>query len=162
VADPGEGGDGGAPRELIAAKIRENLNGGTTEGAQVTDEQAECVADGAIEALGVDRALELSEAEQGDLSAEEAERLLPVAKRCVNFAELLAEQILSESEGRISESSADCVADKLDGSPVMDATLTAALREAEADPAQDEQLSALVLEAVSGCLSPEDLQKLGN
>lgn len=162
VVDPGESGDVDEVRSRVADDFRAEINSGLgTSGAEVTDDQADCAAEGIIDALGVRRASELNETDEIRLSTGEAEKVVPVVRRCFNFAELLAEGIVQGAEGKISDNAAGCLAGELENTSLVDDALTAAMTGTEIDPTANEQSSKALLDAMSSCLSSEDLQKLG-
>lgn len=138
-----DAGVGGDTRQRI---IDDMLAGDDPEGP--TPEQAECMADGILEALGEDRANELLEL--GD-DAEIEEVLTPAEQTafaelgvgCVDARELLTEQLVDSD---MSEEQAACVVDAI-GDEQLEEMMQAEIAGGTAD-------QAAIADAVATCMTP--------
>jgi hypothetical protein len=141
------GGDddagGGDTRQRI---IDEMMAGDEADGP--TAEQAACMADGIIDALGDDRANELlavdDDAEIEDvLTPEEQETFARLGVGCVDARELMTEQMVGSG---MSAEQAECVVDAI-GDEQLEAMM-----EAEASGGSADQ--GAIAEAVATCVTP--------
>jgi hypothetical protein len=141
------GGDddagGGDTRQRI---IDEMMAGEDAEGP--TAEQAECMADGIIDALGEDRANELLEVE-GDaeiedvLTPDEQATFAQLGVGCVDARAMMTEQMVASG---MSEEEAECVVDAI-GDEQLEEMMEAEIAGGTADP-------AAIADAVTTCMTP--------
>jgi hypothetical protein len=159
VADPGETGD--ADREQVVEDLKAEVDaglGGT--GAEVTDEQAACAAEGIVDALGVERVAELEQTEDRlALTQDEADRVVPVVRRCVDFNKVVAEQIARGPDGAVDGAAAACFERELATSPVADDALRAALTGTEDDLAANEGLITALADLYGKCVPEGTVQQ---
>lgn len=112
-------------RAVAALKAEMVANAGMTSGRAVSDRQTTCVADGAVEELGVEKLqeydlltedLRADESIEGvDLSAQDADALAAVFADCVDVEQVLERQIVSglDLPRREQRRAARCVRDKV-------------------------------------------------
>lgn len=119
---------------------------------QVTSQEAECMARGIVDALGLHRLTELGldaeaatapDVHEPPLTATEGDRVFAELDECLDFR---ARSIDTFAEG-MPEDQARCVADRyLDSGLLQESILRP-----ERDPAFNEQVDALVADATSTC-----------
>jgi hypothetical protein len=138
-----DAGGGGDTRQRI---IDEMMEGDEADGP--TAEQAACMADGIIDALGEDRANELLEVEddaeiEDVLTSEEQTTFAQLGLGCVDARELMTEQMVASG---MSEEQATCVVDAI-GDEQLEAMMEAELEGGTAD-------QAAIADAVATCTTP--------
>lgn len=141
--DDDAGGGGGDTRQRI---IDDMMAGDEPDGP--TAEQAECMADGIIDALGEERANELLEIE-GDaeiedvLTPDEQATFARLGVGCVDAREMMTEQMVASG---MSAEQAECVVDAI-GDEQLEEMMEAEIAGGSADP-------AAIADAVSTCMTP--------
>lgn len=146
-------------RSELADHFKTQLADDQTVGdSGISDDQADCMAVGVIAQLGSKRAKELDAQDDVQLTNAEADKVIPVLKKCLNFGALIAQGLLESAEGKISQKSADCVSNELASLPFVEQVLKAALTGGtEPDVASDPNFTASMFASISKCLTPEEL-----
>ncbi|MDH4143961.1 MAG: hypothetical protein OEY23_02190 [Acidimicrobiia bacterium] len=149
----------------VAASLKSELADDQSIG--LTDEQTGCMAKGMVAELGADRIEELgfdeaAPTEAPVLTEAEADKVIPVFKDCVDFGALIAQTILEDAGDSLSAESAKCVADQFSKLSIMDEFLKAALTGATEEPDIAASSQADLIEAMTSCLSDEELGTLGS
>jgi hypothetical protein len=152
-------------QQAMADAIASGLLTGNTADLPLDAASAQCIGNGVVGVLGVDRLQQLGVGAGGDastvfdqLSDSEIAAVMPVVLGCVDVQGLIVQQLTASG---ISQQSANCVADALTQGTLLQDLITAVLAggdQAEPDPAM---LNAL-LSAVTTCLTPEEMGNLGN
>jgi len=113
------GGGSDADPALVAALAAE-IKGDDDSSFQLADEDATCIAENAINGIGVDRLTELgvtadnvAEIEDVGFTEGEIRTVVSSFSGCVNLGELMAQSLVAD--GSVSADDADCVADNFDG-----------------------------------------------
>jgi len=152
------------PQTLAALVAASLLASG--EGSLPLDEpSAQCVGEGVVGVLGVDRLRELGLASEGSdaaavfeqLTEDELAAVLPVVLDCINVGGLIVEALTIAG---ISASSAGCVADTFANGPGLEELIAAVLSAAEAEE-PDAAVVEDLLTVVMGCLTSEEIEGLG-
>jgi hypothetical protein len=120
--------DDDTAKENIKASIKKqgsSLAGGT----KVTDDQAQCVADGLVDDLGVDKLqkykllddnLEVNnDANPTDMTSDDAQTLAKTVVGCVDFKKIFEEQ-LAGSGTQLTDDQKNCVSDAIDEDTLTD------------------------------------------
>jgi mevalonate kinase len=110
-------------KENIKASVLDNATE-VVGGASLTEEQAECFADGLVDDVGVeklqeykliDENYEMSEnAQPTNMSQEDAEATAAVVTGCVDVKGLVQDQINSDAGQQLTEEQAACITDAID------------------------------------------------
>jgi hypothetical protein len=155
----------GGAQQAMADAIASGLLTGSSADLPLDAASAQCIGNGVVGVLGVDRLQQLGVGAGGDastvfdqLSDSEIAAIMPVVLGCVDVHGLIVQQLTASG---ISQQSASCVADALTQGTLLQDLITALLAggdQAEPDPAM---VSAL-LSAVTTCLTPEEMGNLGN
>ena len=161
--------DLGATEQALAEAITAAILADEDDDLSVDEDQARCLGEGYIAAVGTARLIELGltvEAIEGgsepgdvDLTNDEAEALIDVTFECVDLAAVFVEAFAAE--GILSAESGQCLADGFDEQFLRDIARSAFDNDA-ADPTDDPETAAALFELVLECLSIEELQNLGD
>jgi hypothetical protein len=155
----GGGGDLNAEEQEMADKISAELQSGADDDLPLDAEQADCVGEGMVKAVGVDKlsTIDFSADEvEFDLSADDAEDAADVLVSCVDLQESFKQSFTQD--GTISEDSADCLADKLDDDLLKD-FFTELFQNSDAEPGAE--LTRAITSGMSDCLTDEELEGMG-
>ena len=116
-------GDDDKAKENIKTAVLEEEGTSLTGGTEPTEEQADCIADGMVDDVGVDTLqryellndnLEINDdANPTDMEADDAEALAGVFVDCIDVEEMFADQF-SSSEQEITEEQQSCITDAID------------------------------------------------
>lgn len=119
--------------ETARANIKEGVleDDDVSGGTPLTEEQAECFADGLVDEVGVDTLQDyglldddlalVDDANPTNMSAEDARATAGVLTGCVDMVKLLREQIDDQSEVDLTDEQADCIAEAIDQDAIRDA-----------------------------------------
>ena len=117
----GGGGDAEA-KDNIAASLKK-ADTGLAGNSKLSDEQADCVAGGMVDDIGVDKLKDYgilkddntvdTDAQPDDLSADDADAMASTIVGCVDMGELLADQ-MGDQFDQLSEDQQKCVTDVFD------------------------------------------------
>ena len=145
-------------RKKLAASFKEGFQGSSD--IPISDEEADCAAGGIIDALGAKRVAELDKSDTLSMTAPEAKKVIPVIKKCLDIGALFTQGILEGGAGSVSEKSAKCLSDALSKTTFIDSALEAAFTGGVApDIASDPAFSSTMLNAMTTCLTPEEIKK---
>ncbi len=130
-----------------------------------TEENAQCFAEGLVGTLGVARLATLGlaadresqEAAFAAMTTSERDAVVEVALECTDAPGLMAAEM--EATG-MSSDSARCIVDALGESDFFREAFLAGLAGEEFDPEVNPEYTALLLQAATECLSPEELGPL--
>jgi hypothetical protein len=121
-------GDDDEARENIKTAVLED-EADLTGGAKPTEEQADCIADGMVDDVGVetlqeyellDDNLEINnDAEPTDMESEDADALAAVFVDCIDVEEMFATQF-SSGEEELPEEQQQCITDAIDEDAMKD------------------------------------------
>jgi hypothetical protein len=155
--------------QALADAIADQL---TDDDADMDVAEARCFAEGAVDSVGLDQLVEvgLSEAavragtspDDVDLPEGVVDDFVDVFMDCIDFAELMVDEITADSE--ISADSAKCVADAF--AEDLDDFLRQAARSGvtgeDFDPSEDANFIATAFAVMTECLTPEELQQIAS
>jgi hypothetical protein len=146
--------DDDTAKKNIKASIQKNgssLAGGT----KVTDSQAQCVADGLVDDLGVDKLqkykllddnLEVNnDANPTDMESGDAETLAKTVVKCVDFKKIFEEQMTKSSQ--LTDDQKSCISDAIDEQALIDAL-------AQGFQGKDVSLGQDMQENMMKCMTP--------
>ncbi len=166
------GGDDGASlneeeqalADLIASEILEDDEG---DAPPLSTEQAQCIGDESVAAIGFDRMVEIglgpdalgagTDIEDVDVPDAEVDAIVDVYFDCVDVKALFTQGLLET--GDVSEDSAECVADGIEDRFVRNA-LEAGIRGEDFGPEDDPELLQSLLQVLGDCLTPEELVQI--
>jgi len=151
----GGGGDEDEAKENIKAGLLEQDSG--LAGTEVTEEQAQCVSDGLVDDIGVDKLQEYGVLED-DLSvdasaapenvdAEDADTLASVIIDCVDFKEVMTEQMGATAD--LTDEQKTCLSDAIDEEALKD-LLSAGFQGEEPEMGADMQADMMKCMTPSG------------
>ncbi len=121
-----------------------------------TEAEKECVAGKVVKSVGAARTVELAAKDGQDLEEADAKKVVEAMTSCMNLGKLIVDEITAG--GELSEKSATCLAKAFDNdfvSRMMMAEFTGGDAEMDADGMKK------VLDAMSKCLSADELKKVG-
>lgn len=150
-------GDDDEAKENIKTAVMEEGGAGITGGTKPTEEQAECISDGMVDEVGVDKLQEYDllteeleineEANPTDMAEEDADALAGVFVDCIDVEEMFAEQV-SSGEQELPAEAQECIKDAIDEDAMKDG-LSASFQGKE-----DEGFAAMQ-EEMMGCVMGE-------
>jgi hypothetical protein len=152
-------GDDDKARENIKAAVLEDETD-LTGGAKPTEEQADCIANGMVDDVGVDTLQEYDllndnleindDADPTDMKAEDADALAGVFVDCIDVEEMFAAQFDS-SEQELTDDQKSCITDAIDEEAMKDG-LSASFQgeEDEGFTAMQEEMMGCVMGGTSG------------
>lgn len=163
--DDGGSSDEAAYTDAIATQISENADADTMP---LSDEQADCVASGFVNVIGVDGLNDLGldldsieageELDESELSEDQARELTDEIFDCVDLTELMLAEIGSD----VSEESAACLSDRLRESETFRDLIAAGLIGDDAALEDDTAAQGAIIDVMTECLSGEELAELGS
>lgn len=122
-------GDDDKAKENIKTAVLEEEGSGLTGGTEPTEEQADCIADGMVDDVGVETLQEYDllndnleindDANPTDMEADDAEALAGVFVDCIDVEEMFADQV-SSSEQEITDEQQSCITDAIDEDAMKD------------------------------------------
>ena len=122
-------GDDDKAKENIKAAVLEEEGGSLTGGTEPTEEQADCIADGMVDDVGVealqeyellDEDLEINDqAAPTDMAEDDAQALAGVFVDCIDVDEMFADQFNS-GEQELTEEQQSCITDAIDEDAMKD------------------------------------------
>ena len=114
--------DDDTAKENIKAGIKKE-GSSVAAGTKVTDDQAQCVADGLVDDVGVEKLQKYkllddnleynSEANPTDMSSDDAQAFAKTVVGCVDFKKIFEEQ-LATSGTELSDDQKQCISDSID------------------------------------------------
>lgn len=134
----------GGDDEVSADEVKDKIVEQMTEGEEaMTEEQAECLADGVVADFGVERANELAETPDTEdiedvLTASEIETFSNLAVTCIDVRQIAIDSMLGSG---LSQEQAECVVDSL-GDEDLQAMVSAGMSGGEADTSAVESAAA--------------------
>jgi hypothetical protein len=152
----GGSGEDDQAKDAIKASVMENATS-VAGGAELSDEQAECFADGIVDEVGVEKLQEyelldddLGWVDDADptMSEADAEASAEVITGCVDLGELMMEQVNADADSDLTEEQAECISDALDDG-TMEEFLAASL---QGDDSSQEELSGALLGCVMAAM----------
>lgn len=160
----GDDGDGlGRDEQQLADALALSIGTGSDPDSPFyTPESAQCFAEGLVEGLGVARLAMLGltaenqsrDAAFAAMTPAERDDLVELALHCTDVQAAMAAEL--EAAG-ISSGSAACIADALGNSDFFRDAFVAGFAGREFDPESNPEYTALLLEAATDCLSPDEL-----
>jgi hypothetical protein len=151
------GGDEDEARDNIRTAVLEG-DAGVASGIELTEEQADCFANGLVDEVGVEKLREyglldennemVEDAQVDDMSAEDADETAGVVTDCVDVKELIQEE-LGGAGGQLTDEQADCVLDAIDEDALEDA-LSAQLRGEGGNSQLQDSMGAIMQCAAGG------------
>ncbi len=161
----GNGGDGDNQALVDAIKAEILETSADDPDAPVTDAEATCVAEGAVDRLGVDGLLELGITAEGsesenpfvDATDEQLEAVTDIYLDCIDVRQLMLNEIGSD----VSQESAECVADSVAEGDFLRPVIIGSLRGEDVEFDDDPELAEAFVGIVVECLTPEELVNLG-
>lgn len=169
--DDGGSADGGEGDYVDAIAAQIEAESETESGLPVSEDEARCLATGFVDALGVDGLVDLGldveaieageELDESQLSEDEARTVTDAMFECVDFTALFVESMAGSD---VSEESAECLAEGLEGSDAFRDMIVAGMLGGDAGSfeQQDPETQAAFTEIVTECLSGEELLNLGS
>lgn len=149
------GGDESQAKESIKASLLDNPD---LAGTELTDEEADCVSDGMVDDLGVEKLQEykllddnaevIEDASPDDFAAEDADALAGTIVGCVDVEELLNEQMGATME-QMTDEQASCITDAFDEDTIKD-IISAGFQGEDATSALPGDLQEKVMGCVGG------------
>lgn len=148
-------GDDDQAKENIKSAVLEDEGSEFTGGTKPTEEQAECISDGMVDDVGVEKLqeyelltedLEINKgANPTDMAEEDADALAGVFVDCIDVEEMFASQ-LGSGEQELPAEAQECVKDAID-EDAMKAGLSASFqgKEDEAFTAMQEEMMGCVM-----------------
>lgn len=112
--------------ETAKANIQEGVltDDSASGGAPLSEDQAECFADGMVDKLGVEKLQDyglldddlgfVGDANPTDMSADDAEAAAGVLTDCVDFGDLLRSQLEEQGDVKLTDAQLDCITDTID------------------------------------------------
>lgn len=141
-------------RENIRTAVLEE-DAGLTGGTKPTEEQADCIADGMVDDVGVETLQEYellndeleinSDANPTDMEAEDADALAEVFVGCIDVDELFAAQFGSSGQ-ELTEEQQQCITDAIDEQAMIDG-LSASFQ------GEDDESFTAMQEEMMGCVT---------
>ncbi len=161
-------GDSGTDEQALESALKaEILERAAESGATpISDQEATCVAAGAVEELGADGLLGLgittsgadSERPFAAATDEQVETITDVYLACLDIRQLM----LNEISGDVSTESAECVADRVAAGDFLRPVIAGSLRGETVEFGDDPELSEAFVGIVVECLTAEELVDLSN
>lgn len=147
-------GDDEKAKENIKTAVLEEEGTDLTGGTEPTEEQAECISDGMVDDVGVDKLqeydlldenLEINEdAQPTDMAEEDADALANVFVECIDIDEMFASQF-GAGEQELPAEAQECIKDAIDEEAMKDGLSASFQGE------QDEGFAAMQ-EEMMGCV----------
>lgn len=148
-------GDDDQARENIKAAVLDEEGSQLTAGTRATEEQADCIADGMVDDVGVEtlqeyelltEELEINdEAAPTDMAAEDADALAGVFVDCIDIEQMFAGQF---DTGELTDEQQSCITDAIDEDAMKDGL--AATFQGETDEGFD-----AMRDEMTACVVPE-------
>jgi hypothetical protein len=139
-------------KENIKASVLED-NAEVVGDTKLTDEQAECFADGMVDDIGVEKLQDynlinddfeiVQDAEPTDMSKGDAEAMAAVITGCVDMKQMIEDQINEQAGTDLTEEQAQCVSDAID-EDAIEAGLAASFQGDEETNPLEESMGALM------------------
>jgi hypothetical protein len=154
--------------DAIAAQMLEDDD--STGDMPMTEADADCVAQGVVSEVGVDRLVEVGLSEDAirsgtspedvDLPDEVIDDFVGVFMDCVDLAEIMVAGMTEDSE--ISDDSAECLAEGMldDYEEFLTLAARSGITGEEFEPDDDPDLMAGIIILMSECLTPEELSEV--
>lgn len=160
------GSDEPTDEEAVEA-ITEQLEDADGGALDVEDDQVDCIATNAVDLLGTERVIELSdETGFGDdlvLPDDEARDLADAFFDCVSFAELINDAVASDPTAEdIPQAFLDCIVDNIDEDAARDGLAQEFTGGGGSANALGEELGAEAATVCIDTLTPEQLDDLAN
>ncbi len=143
-------------KESIKASVLEE-NASVAGGTKLTDDQAECFANGMVDDVGVedmqkykllDKDLKIiRDADPTDMSQEDADATANVIVSCVDMKKLITDQINTNAQTDLTDEQTACVDDAIDEEAIKDG-LSASFQGESANPMADMQ--GALMQCVAG------------
>jgi hypothetical protein len=148
---------GDRSEDELVADLKEGLLEEDT-GFGLTEEEADCAAQGIFDAVGLERAREIDESDNDDLSLtpDEAELAAQAMVGCANVRPLFVSSFTEA--GDVSDESASCLADAITDEQLV-ALFAAAFSGADGTEVQSEMTTSIT-DAMPTCLTEEELASL--
>jgi hypothetical protein len=118
------GGDDDEAKKNIKANILEEGDGGVAAGTKPTEKEAECMADGMVDEVGVEKLQEyklldedlkiIEDSDPTDMVKGDAESLAGVVVDCVDMTKLIQDQVDSGSGTKLTDDQRSCISDAID------------------------------------------------
>ncbi len=150
--------------DLIAAEIIDDDEG---DGPPLSSDQAQCIGDRSVAAVGFDRLVEVglgpdaleggTSLEDVDLPDAEVDAIVDVYFECVDVKAIFTQGMLES--GEVSQDSAECVADGIDERFVRTA-LEQGIRGEDSSLEDDPELLQSLLRVMTECLTAEELAEI--
>lgn len=169
VAACGGGGDSDLSEEeqafadLIAAQMVDDPDDVATEA------EAQCYGEAVVADMGLDRlvavGLDQAAIESGtgpddvELADEDVDALVDSMMECVDFGAFFTASLVEGGEGGVSEESAGCIADGISDESI-EAAARAGIEGDELDDSLEQAFLSEMLDLMSQCLTPEELQSV--
>ena len=153
-------GDDDKAKENIKAAVLEEEGTQLTGGTKPTEEQADCISDGMVDEVGVDKLQEYDllnedleindEANPTDMEEGDADALAGVFVDCIDVEEMFAAQF-GEGEQELPAEAQDCIKEAIDEDAMKDG-LSASFQgeEDEGFTAMQEEMMACVMGGAGG------------
>lgn len=153
-------GEDDEAKENIKTAVLEDEGTGITGGTKPTEEQAECISDGMVDEVGVDKLQEYElltedleinqDANPDDMASEDADALAGVFVDCIDVEEMFAAQFGSAEEELPAEAQ-ECVKEAIDEDAMKDG-LSASFqgKEDEGFTKMQEEMMACVMGEMPG------------
>lgn len=160
---------GGDDSAAIAAAIADQMMEDADEDSAFDREEAECFGSEVVERVGADRlealGLGLEDIEAGaepasvDLTAEDLDDMTGAMSACINFGRLVIEDLVAELGA--SETSATCVADRINEANFVRDMAESTFRGVDIPPELQEQLTNSLFAFIDECFTVEEKAGLG-
>jgi mevalonate kinase len=145
-------------KESIKASVLDNATE-VVGGASLTEEQADCFADGLVDDVGVEKLQEYNlidenyemteDAQPTDMSQEDAEATAAVVTGCVDVKGLIQEQIDADAGTQLTEEQAECISGASD-EETIEAGLAATFQGIEQNNPLEESMGDLMACVMGG------------
>lgn len=148
-------GGGGGDQALVDAIAADLVAGNTGAVGEITEEQADCVAEGVVDGVGADQLAEygitaedVATIEEVGLSEEDATAVADAMTECVDIEALFLEGMAAD--GTMPQEAVDCIADAID-EDMLTSFLVAGLTGGDPEAAAVE--NEALMTAVTDCMT---------
>jgi hypothetical protein len=122
LAACGNSEDDKAKANIKASVLKDSSS--VAGGTKLTENQAQCFADGMVDDVGVDKMKKykllddnleiIKDASPTDMSADDADATAGVITKCVDMKKLITDQINSSTQTKLTDTQSKCISDAID------------------------------------------------
>jgi hypothetical protein len=146
LAACGSSDDDKAKANIKASVLKDSS--GVAGGSKLTDQQAQCFADGMVDDVGVDKMKKykllddnlkiIKDASPTNMSADDADATAGVITKCVDLKKLITDQINSSTQTKLTDTQSKCISDAIDEDAIRKG-LSASFQGKTSNPMSDMQ-----------------------